>query len=66
LANENDPEGWSQEEVSTYDGWTHNAGRQWQTADVYEKEGFASFEEKFGPTAFGLNHRFYFHLDGQN
>lgn len=58
-----DPEGWSKEEIQTYDGWKHDAGRQWRTADDYEREGFVGFKEKFDEKAFGLNHRFYLHYD---
>lgn len=58
-----DPEGWSKEEIQTYDGWKHDAGRQWRTADDYEREGFLGFKDKFHPKAFGLNHRFYLHYD---
>jgi hypothetical protein len=64
LAGENDPEGWSKEEIDTYDGWGHDSGRVWRKADDYEKEGFRNFKEKFGKEAFGLNHRFYLHYDG--
>ncbi len=65
MANDNDrdPEGWSPQEISGYDGWGHDSGRQWRNADVYETEGFKSFKGQFGPKAFGLNHRFYLHLD---
>ena len=66
LADGNDPEGWSKEEVATYDGWGADSGRVWRKADVYEEEGFKTFKETFGPKAFGLNHRFYLHLDSQN
>ena len=58
-----DPEGWSKEEIQTYDGWKHDAGRQWRTAGDYEREGFVGFKDKFHPKAFGLNHRFYLHYD---
>ena len=61
---ESDPEGWSTQEIDTYDGWGHDSGRVWRKADDYEKEGFQTFKEKFGNEAFGLNHRFYLHYDG--
>ena len=66
LSNGNDPEGWSKEEIATYDGWGHDSGRTWRKADRYEDEGFKAFKQTFGPKAFGLNHRFYLHLDAQN
>lgn len=61
-----DPEGWSNQEIATYDGWGHDAGRTWRKANDYEAEGVKDFKENFGEKAFGLNHRFYLHLDGDN
>lgn len=61
-----DPEGWSKEEILSYDGWGHDSGRQWRKADDYEAEGFQGFKQKFGENAFGLNHRFYLHYDSEN
>ena len=66
LANGDDPEGWSKEEISGYDGWEHDVQRKWRTADDYQTEGFKDFKDLFGPEAFGLNHRFYLHLDSAN
>merc|ERR1712203_491795 len=70
MAHENsstvDPEGWSKEEIATYDGWQMDSGRKWRKADDYESEGFRNFKDKFGPNAFGLNHRFYLHFDSAN
>jgi len=66
LSNENDPEGWTREEISTYDGWGHDSSRTWRKADRYEREGLTSFKSKFGDNAFGLNHRFYLHFDSNN
>mmetsp|Transcript_350 Transcript_350/g.591 ORF Transcript_350/g.591 Transcript_350/m.591 type:complete len:249 (+) Transcript_350:117-863(+) len=63
LANSDDPEGWSPQEISTYDGWAHDVGRQWRKAQDYDREGFENFIQKFGSNAFGLNHRFYLHYD---
>jgi hypothetical protein len=63
LANSDDPEGWSPQEISTYDGWAHDVGRQWRKANDYQGEGFQNFIQKFGTNAFGLNHRFYLHYD---
>ena len=61
-----DPEGWSAQERSTYDGWGHDQGRTWRKADVYESEGWVNFKETYGDKAFGLNHRCYWHLDSQS
>lgn len=58
-----DPQGWSAEEIATYDGWRGDSFRQWRKAAAYEAEGFATFAERFGTDAFGLNHRFFLHLD---
>lgn len=58
-----DPEGWSKDEIQTYDGWNHDMGRKWRKASDYEAEGFLGFSSKFHPKAFGLNHRFYLHHD---
>ncbi len=66
LADGDDPEGWSKEEIQTYDGWGHDSGRTWRKADIYEEEGFKTFKDTYGPNAFGLNHRFYLHLDSSN
>jgi hypothetical protein len=61
-----DPQGWSAEEITTYDGWRGDSFRKWRTVPLYESEGFATFSNEFGKDAFGLNHRFYLHLDNQN
>eukprot|EP00581_Thalassiosira_minuscula_P007716 CAMPEP_0183709800 /NCGR_PEP_ID=MMETSP0737-20130205/5771_1 /TAXON_ID=385413 /ORGANISM="Thalassiosira miniscula, Strain CCMP1093" /LENGTH=260 /DNA_ID=CAMNT_0025937995 /DNA_START=161 /DNA_END=943 /DNA_ORIENTATION=+ len=61
-----DPEGWSAQEIATYDGWRSDQFRQWRNGPMYESEGFGTFSERFGKDAFGLNHRFYLHLDNQN
>lgn len=58
-----DPQGWSSEEISTYDGWRGDSFRQWRKGSMYEAEGFDSFSTEFGKEAFGLNHRFFLHLD---
>ena len=63
MANENDPEGWTRTEIDGYDGWGHDSGRTWRQAHQYEQEGFEKFAEKFGPSSFGLHHRFYLHFD---
>lgn len=57
--------------MKTYDGWGSDRGRVWRKADDYDQEGFGDgdsnnkFVEKYGPRAFGLNHRFYLHKDAQ-
>lgn len=66
LANGDDPEGWTQEELARYDGWGHDSSREWRKGDQLEREGFTSFRTKFGPEAFSLHHRFFWHLDQQN
>ena len=66
LANEQDPEGWTSEEIAGYDGWGHDSGRDWRTADRLEREGIKNFREKFGPQSFSLHHRFYLHMDSLN
>lgn len=60
-----DEQGWSAEEIASYDGWRGDSFRQWRKAATYEAEGFANFAERFGADAFGLNHRFFLHLDGE-
>lgn len=66
LANEQDPEGWTEQEISGYDGWGHDSGRDWRTGDRLEQEGFKTFQDKFGPQSFALHHRFYLHWDTFN
>lgn len=66
LANGNDKQGWSKEEIGEYDGWGHDVGRNWRKADIYEAEGFQDFKERFSPQAFGLHHRCYLHFDSAN
>jgi len=65
-SDEDDPEGWTSEEVKGYDGWGHDSGRVWRKGDRHEKEGFSEFRSKFGPNAFSLHHRFYLHYDKYN
>jgi hypothetical protein len=62
---ENDPEGWTAEEIASYDGWGHDSSRQWRNVEQWESEGVVGFRKRFGAKAFGLNHRFYFHFDDQ-
>jgi hypothetical protein len=62
LAN-NDPEGWTPQERERYDGWGHDSGREWRKGTQLVQEGFTNFQEKFGPQAYSLHHRFYLHRD---
>lgn len=61
-----DPEGWTKEELSEYNGWAHDSSRRWRKGELLESEGFSGFRSKFGPEAYTLHHRFYWHLDGMN
>lgn len=63
---EEDPDGWTQAEVSGYDGWKHDSGRQWRNARRHAYEGHDSFKTRFGGDAFSLHHRFYLHFDAAN
>jgi len=66
LADGDDPEGWTFEEIKGYDGWGHDVGRTWRTGEKLEEEGFTDFRNKFGPDSFALHHRFYLHKDGND
>ena len=66
LANGNDPQGWTENEIKGYDGWGHDVGRDWRTGERLEQEGFTNFRELFGPDSFALHHRFYLHVDRNN
>ena len=66
VSSKEDPEGWSAQEKLEYNGWTHDHGRNWRKAGDHESEGNVAYKEKFGNNAFGLHHRFYWHLDKQN
>ena len=60
---DDDEEGWTASEKGDYNGWAHDSGRPWRNnADGQ----WPSAMQKFGKSAFGLHHRFYLHLDGQN
>ena len=61
-----DPQGWSRQEIDTYDGWRSDRFRQWRNRGMYEEEGYSTFGKEFADDAFGLNHRFYLHYDKQN
>jgi hypothetical protein len=58
-----DAEGWSREEIEDYNGWGHDSGRPWRNTSRWQSEGVSGVEEKFGPAAYGLHHRFFLHLD---
>jgi len=61
-----DPQGWSIEEIETYDGWRSDSFRKWRNRPLYESEGYTTFTEEFGTDGYGLNHRFYLHYDNEN
>ena len=61
-----DPEGWTREEISEYNGWAHDSQRRWRKGQLLESEGYQTFREAFGPAAFTLHHRFYLHRDGES
>ena len=67
---EDDPEGWTKDEIAEYagstGGWAHDSQRTWRKGEKYEAEGFTTYMSKFGADAFGLHHRFFFHLDSQD
>jgi len=63
LANGEDAEGWTPQERARYDGWGHDASREWRQGEQLEREGFTTFRSKFGLAAFALHHRFYLHFD---
>lgn len=60
---DDDPEGWTAAEKEQYDGWKHDANRDWRTGDRLEREGFTTFSSQFGSNAFTLHHRFFFYRD---
>ncbi len=66
LADAKDPEGWTLSEITNYDGWGHDSGRDWRTGERLEQEGFHNFRDRFGPKSFALHHRFYLHWDSLN
>jgi len=62
-----DPQGWSAQEINTYDGWRPDTYRKWRTAELYESEGYTTFTKDFNADkGYGLNHRFYLHYDNSN
>lgn len=63
LAGEDDPEGWTPQEVAGYDGWGHDSSRTWRKGDRLEDEGYQTFRNTFGGAAYTLHHRFYLHKD---
>ena len=60
---DDDPEGWTGEEVDEYAGWLSDRQRRWRDGPILIEEGFEAFRERFGPEAFTLHHRFYLHVD---
>mmetsp|Transcript_9566 Transcript_9566/g.22337 ORF Transcript_9566/g.22337 Transcript_9566/m.22337 type:complete len:200 (+) Transcript_9566:334-933(+) len=58
-----DPQGWSAQEIATYDGWRGDSFRQWRNAKMYNDEGWDCVAEMNSEEMFGLNHRFYLHYD---
>jgi len=66
LANEADPEGWTERETADYNGWAHDSQRPWRKGEQLEREGFEGFQSKFGTAAYALHHRFYLHLDSKS
>lgn len=66
MADVDDPQGWTPQEIQGYDGWGHDVGRDWRTGERLEKEGFKTFRDEYGQDAFTLNHRFYLHFDQGN
>ena len=58
-----DAQGWSTEEIATYDGWRSDRVRRWRDAKTYAAEGFEDFTKVFDEGAYGLNHRFFLHYD---
>ena len=63
LANEDDEEGWTKQEIEEYSGWLSDQQRRWRDGDALESEGVANFKDKYGPEAYTLHHRFYLHSD---
>ena len=62
-ASEEDKQGWTAGERADYDGWRHDSGRPWRTAEKFEAGGCENFKERYGPKAYGLHHRFFFRTD---
>ena len=66
MANSDDPEGWTSNEINDYDGWGHDINRTWRNGERLQQEGFSTYKQKFGNEAFGLHHKFYLHTDANN
>ena len=58
-----DAEGWAAQEMAEYNGWGHDATRKWRNGAELEAAGVVGYVAKFGTDAFGLHHRFFWHLD---
>ena len=61
-----DAEGWTSGELGDYSGWGHDSSRTWRNGEQLESEGVKGYRNRFGPQAYGLHHRFYWHLDQGN
>jgi len=66
VSSKEDPEGWTTQEVAEYNGWAHDSGRKWRKSADHALEGNEAYSGRFGSNAFGLHHRFYWHLDARN
>ena len=62
-ADNDDPEGWTKDEINRYDGWGHDSNREWRKGNQLIDEGYTNFKTRYGSDAFALHHRFYFHYD---
>merc|ERR1719182_82996 len=51
---EDDPEGWTPQEVEDYAGWLPDSFRTWRNADRLASEGVDAYRTKFGSKAYGL------------
>lgn len=66
VSSKDDPEGWSKQEIQEYNGWDHDSDRKWRNAEEHLNEGNQMYKNKFGPKAYGLHHRFYWHMGKGN
>jgi hypothetical protein len=48
MANAEDPQGWTKQEVEGYDGWGHDVGRDWRTGEqqVFQIDFFTCMQSK--------------------
>ena len=61
-----DVQGWTAQEKDEYDGWGHDSKRKWRRGEQLLVEGVLDFQKMFGVEAYGLHHRFYWHVDKHN